>query len=546
MHKLVIPSAGLGTRIGPYSKFKNKGLLTIGQRPAISHVIDSFRSINEIVVILGYQGDALRDALISLYPHKELSFIEVDLFSGPGSGLGHSLCAARDLLQCPFIFSPNDAIFINSPEKDFLLPKSANLLGYYRSKDGDNYRLEEFRTIEIDNSKVAKILPKGRGSNLIYTGVCRVDDYSTFWDAMSSDLAIEAGEVIGLASLDQLDGIELDSWNDCGTLESLEHVRNLFRDPSHTILEKENEAIWFSSSRVVKFSSSSDFIRGRVERHSRLPKSLVPVILDVTDHTYVYSHVPGSTLDVHKEPLILFEILDKMYELAWSIPDTKTDSQYLKSLGLAFYRDKTLERCKEYQIRYEETDRPLIINGSRVTSLEDALCRIDWVDLADNCRWAGYHGDFHPDNIIINGSGFYLIDWRQDFGSNFYESGDVYYDLAKFNHGLEINHRLISDGSFKVDWKNRDEVRIDLLQRMSLLNAKRDLYYWITSKHFLPHRVDLITSLIYLNIAVLHEYPYSQFLHLFGRLSLHRYLAADRDVADTISKVDRIGPSSIV
>ena len=41
-YKVVIPSAGLGTRIGPYSKFLNKALVTIGDKPAICRVIDKF------------------------------------------------------------------------------------------------------------------------------------------------------------------------------------------------------------------------------------------------------------------------------------------------------------------------------------------------------------------------------------------------------------------------------------------------------------------------------------------------------------------------
>ena len=30
-YKVVIPTAGLGSRIGPYTKFKNKALVTVGQ-----------------------------------------------------------------------------------------------------------------------------------------------------------------------------------------------------------------------------------------------------------------------------------------------------------------------------------------------------------------------------------------------------------------------------------------------------------------------------------------------------------------------------------
>jgi len=52
MYKVVIPSAGIGSRIGPYTKFMNKALVTINNRPAITHVIDNFPDAEEIVILL--------------------------------------------------------------------------------------------------------------------------------------------------------------------------------------------------------------------------------------------------------------------------------------------------------------------------------------------------------------------------------------------------------------------------------------------------------------------------------------------------------------
>ena len=53
-YKVVIPSAGLGTRISPYTKFFNKALVSIGDKPAIARVIEKFPEEIEIIVILGY------------------------------------------------------------------------------------------------------------------------------------------------------------------------------------------------------------------------------------------------------------------------------------------------------------------------------------------------------------------------------------------------------------------------------------------------------------------------------------------------------------
>ena len=43
-YTVVIPSAGLGSRVGPYTKFLNKALITVGDKPVISRVIEKFQA----------------------------------------------------------------------------------------------------------------------------------------------------------------------------------------------------------------------------------------------------------------------------------------------------------------------------------------------------------------------------------------------------------------------------------------------------------------------------------------------------------------------
>ena len=94
-YKVVIPSAGIGSRIGPYTKFMNKALVTLGDRPAICRVIEKFPVAIEIVIILGYRGDQLEEVLRAFYPERNLTFVTVDKFEGDGSGLGYTLLCAE-------------------------------------------------------------------------------------------------------------------------------------------------------------------------------------------------------------------------------------------------------------------------------------------------------------------------------------------------------------------------------------------------------------------------------------------------------------------
>ena len=70
-YKVVIPSAGIGARVGPYSKFMNKALVTIGDKPAISRVIEKFDINIPLVILIGYKGDMVREVLKQLYPKRK-------------------------------------------------------------------------------------------------------------------------------------------------------------------------------------------------------------------------------------------------------------------------------------------------------------------------------------------------------------------------------------------------------------------------------------------------------------------------------------------
>ena len=60
---------------------------------------------------------------------------------------------------------------------------------------------------------------------------------------------------------------------------------------------------------------------------------------------------------------------------------------------------------------------------------------------------------FHPENILIdNKNEIKLLDWRQGYGDGMYEFGDVYYDLAKFMHGLIVDHKRVHSNDYAISF----------------------------------------------------------------------------------------------
>lgn len=528
-YKVVIPAAGTGSRIGPYTKFLNKALISINNKPAICHIIDKFNKNLEIVILLGYRGNELRQVLNAIYTDRQITFIEVDKYDGEGSGLGYSLNCARNELQSPFIFISNDTIINGEQIIDLDPTQAGNWIGYVNTENYDGLDVSSYRTVTVDSGKVTQINPKGLIENNIYIGVCGVKDYISFWSFMESTQAIEAGESIGLKGLNEIRAIDFkDSWYDTGNLDSLDHAKKKLDKNEYNILEKENEAIWFVDDKVIKFSTDQQFIFDRCVRIAQFGqnKDLFPSIIHQDSNLYVYKKEDGKILsDVLTVP-IFQDLFETTNEKLWG--------QKNKTLGNSgldlydFYKKKTFDRVNKFFTRFEVVDTEhTTINDIKINrTAADLLNSVDWKFLCeDEYKLSRYHGDFHCENILYTtNKTFKLLDWRQNFcGSQNNGIGDVYYDFAKFLHGLLVPHKSVKNNQFIIKSNTDNQFFIDILRPSRYAEVETEFFEWIDRNGFSIEKTKLLTAIIFLNIAGLHEYPYSLYLFYLGKYLLHKW-----------------------
>ena len=86
----------------------------MGDKPAISHIIENYQENTRFVITLGHYGSYVKQFLELAYPKRLFSFIKVKNYDGVGSSLLHSMKLARHELQCPFVFHVCDAIVIDN------------------------------------------------------------------------------------------------------------------------------------------------------------------------------------------------------------------------------------------------------------------------------------------------------------------------------------------------------------------------------------------------------------------------------------------------
>jgi choline kinase len=514
-YRVCIPTAGTGSRLGDLTKFINKSLVGIANRPTLSHLIAQFPADAEFVIAVGHKGHLVREFVELAYPERQFFFAEVDPFEGAGSGLGLSLLACKQYLQQPFVFMSCDTLV-----KEAIPAPTENWMAFSEVTD-----LEPYRTLAVQGEQVAAVCEKGVGRNdthKAYIGLAGIQDYQSFWAAMQDGgaEAIETGEAYGMRALlsrnIQAHGF---TWYDTGNPPALACARAIYQEPdAPNILEKANEAIWFVGNKVIKFSDDQKFIANRVKRVHEL-RGFVPDVTGASAHMYRYPKVRGKVMS-EVVTLPLFEQLLEHCQLFW----TKTTlppvaAKDFNTTCMKFYRDKTFERVALFYKNFDRKDGSESINGVPMQKLDELLNSIDWEWLSDGLA-GRFHGDFHFENILWSSETrqFTFLDWRQDFGGDL-STGDIYYDFAKLLHGLIICHELIAKDLYQVEW-TVDDINFDFLRKQVLVECERHFGAWLMAQGYDKKKVWVLTALIYLNIAALHHHPYSLLLFGLGKSML--------------------------
>lgn len=515
--KVLITTSGIGSRLGELTDYTNKSLIRVGDKPAISHIIENYPEDTEFVITLGYYAQHVKQYLEIAYPLLSFSFVEVDNYSGAGSSLAYSMLQAKEYLLQPFVFHACDTIVsgrIPYPSNNWCAGgKRIETLGG-----------AQYRSMNISRGQVQKINNKGEMDyDLEYLGICGIYDYQLFWDSLAKLYNFEplSGQLSDCDAINlmlgeaKFSGVEFYDWYDMGNIDSLKESRKSFSN-SFNVLDKPDESIFLVDDHIIKFFHSKEVCQNRIARATRLG-NLVPIIVSGSDNFYKYRYVKGHLYADVANCSNFPSFLNWSKENLWR--RTVAGADEIVELCDKFYFEKTRKRLDNYLKKAKDKDVETIINGLRVPPVHHMLDCIDKDWLCES-EPSEFHGDFILDNIIKTDSGYCLIDWRQDFAGNI-NFGDIYYDLAKLNHNLILNHENIKNNHFKIESKG-DEISCDILVNFSLLESRQIFRKFLIENNFDTKKVDVLTSLVWISMSPLHEYPLNKFLFYFGKYNLYK------------------------
>ncbi|PRY14852.1 glucose-1-phosphate thymidylyltransferase [Pontibacter ummariensis] len=91
--KVVIPVAGVGSRLRPHTHTQPKSLVPVADKTILGHIIDKLleAGLQEFVFVIGYLGEKVEHYVRSTYPQLHAEFVVQE----PREGLGHALWVAR-------------------------------------------------------------------------------------------------------------------------------------------------------------------------------------------------------------------------------------------------------------------------------------------------------------------------------------------------------------------------------------------------------------------------------------------------------------------
>ncbi len=528
--QVCIIAAGRGTRMGFADGELHKALAPLSNRAVLTHVLDSFPPSARFVMAVGHRADQLRAYVALAHPDRDVTFVTVDNYDGPGSGPGLSVLACAEALgeDEPFALAAADGIVHTMPPL-----AGETWMGATLVEDPTSYL-----TLETDTDGNVRGLQERTGpSRLAYNGVAWIADPATFFAGLrrgvvSGELQVTQGFQ---ALLDA--GVPIRSetcdWTDAGTTETYAAARQAFAEYD-TAGRAAIDVTYLLPDRVVKWFRDPGGADRRAARAVELTAAIPPMVATPSGWL-AYEKAHGSVLCDRLDGNEVLGVLDWVSTALWS---NRSDGPTFRAAARRFYGDKTLARLSAYLADRGIAEPPsgTEINGVPTATVAEALER-ELDGMVDAAIPTVFHGDLHEGNIIAGDRGYRLIDWRDEFGG-LADRGDQLYDLAKLLHSLELPESVMHARTFeRVDHAD-GALAIGHPDTALRADGRRALWAWCAEHDFDLRAIGTVDATIWINMAPLYDRVLGDYLYAFGRWLL---AVRHRDGVSPVSEAALIG-----
>lgn len=220
--KVVIPTAGLGTRLRPHTWSRPKPLVSVAGKPVLGHVLEMFGTVpdlDEVVFIIGYLGEQIREYVSEAYPELRARYVVQEEMLGQS----HAIWLAKEGLEGPMLMAFVDTLI--DVDLSSLPPAEAEAMAWVKEVEDPR----RFGVADVNEKGwVERIVekPQDMSNNLAVVGFYYFEEAQRLIAAIEEQLNSGdqlAGEwyLADAVNLMLADGLQMkvepvEVWEDCG------------------------------------------------------------------------------------------------------------------------------------------------------------------------------------------------------------------------------------------------------------------------------------------------------------------------------------------
>ncbi|MFQ6059458.1 MAG: sugar phosphate nucleotidyltransferase [Anaerolineae bacterium] len=222
--KVIIPLAGLGTRLRPQTHTRPKPLVNVAGKPVLGHILDRLQGldIEEIIFIVGYLGEQIEE-----YVEANYNFPARYVEQKEPKGQAHAIHLARDYIDAPVLIIFIDTIF--ETDLRYLDQVTADGVIYVKEVEDPS----RFGVALLQDGVITRLIekPSTPVSNLAVIGLYYVRNWPLLLDCVQvvieQDIKTKGEYFLADAfqlMIDRgarLEAIPVEVWEDCGKPETL-------------------------------------------------------------------------------------------------------------------------------------------------------------------------------------------------------------------------------------------------------------------------------------------------------------------------------------
>lgn len=240
--KVIIPVAGIGSRLRPHTHLIPKVLMKVAGKPIIDYLIDSIADsgLKDFIFIVGYLGDLVKEHLLSRYPNLNIKFAE----QTERKGLAHAVQLAKSEINMneESLIILGDSIFKTNFKE--IISTNCSTLGVVTVDDPSR-----FGVIIKDNDIITNMIekPDKPVSNLAICGIYKIKNTKLLFDCIDEiinsniktkgEYQLTDALMLMINKGEKITTYPVEKWLDCGLTvdllytnkEILEENRNEFK-----------------------------------------------------------------------------------------------------------------------------------------------------------------------------------------------------------------------------------------------------------------------------------------------------------------------------